>query len=117
MLLVLADEPGDVQSWVEQIHSSVPQTPLAFLLPAESAPLVEPYIQPPRDARSSPIYHLAGRQGALAYEQLRGAQRTPSVQIEREIGQQRLALLVFVALLLLGGVVVGVSGALRRGTT
>jgi hypothetical protein len=115
MLLVLADQASDVQSWVEQIRRSVPQTPLAFLLPAESVPLVEPYLQPPRDARFTQIYHLAGKQGALAYEHLRGAQHTLGLQIEREIGQFRLSLLVFVALLLIGGMLVGISGALRRG--
>ena len=40
---------GDVQSWVEQIYRSVPQRPLAFLLPAEAAPIVQPYLQSPRD--------------------------------------------------------------------
>jgi hypothetical protein len=113
-ILVLADEPSDVQAWVEQVHRSVPRTPLAFLLPAEAAPIVQPYLQPPRDPQNSPIYHLAGKQGALAYEQLRGAEHTPTVQIEREIGQQRLAMLVFIALLLAGGVIVAMGGALRR---
>jgi len=115
MLLVLADDPGDVQSWVEQIYRMVPQKPLAFLLPAEAEPIVEPYLQPPRDPQYAPIYHLAGKQGALSYEQLRGDQHTAGVQIEREIGQQRLGVLIFVALLVVGGVIVGVSGAMRRG--
>jgi hypothetical protein len=115
MLLVLADDPGDVQAWVEQIYRVVPQKPLAFLLPAEAEPIVEPYLQAPRNSQYSPIYHLAGKQGALAYEQLRGDQHTAGVQIEREIGQQRLGVLIFVALLLIGAVAVGMSGAIRRG--
>jgi hypothetical protein len=116
MILVLADDASDVQSWVEQIHRSAPQRPLAFLLPAEAEPIVQPYLQPPRDSQIAPIYHLAGKQGALAYEQLRGAEHTPAVQVERETGQQRLGILVFVVLLVIGGVVVGVSGALQRRT-
>ncbi len=116
MILVLADDAADVQSWVEQIRRSVPQQPLAFLLPAEAAPIVQPYLQPPRDPRIAPIYHLAGKQGALAYEQLRGAAHTPAVQVEREMGQQRLSILVFVVLLVIGGVVVGAGGALQRRT-
>ncbi len=116
MILVLADDAVDVQSWFEQIRRSAPQQPLAFLLPAEAAPIVQPYLQQPRDPQIAPIYHLAGKQGALAYEQLRGAGHTPNVQVERETGQQRLGILVFVVLLLIGGVVVGVGGILRRRT-
>jgi hypothetical protein len=114
MILVLADDAVDVQSLVEQIRRSVPERPLAFLLPAEAAPIVQPYLQPPRDPQVAPIYHLAGKQGALAYEQLRGAGHTPAVQIERETGQQRLGILVFVVLLVVGGVVVGVGATLQR---
>jgi hypothetical protein len=114
MLLVLADEPSDVQGWVEQIHRSVPQKALAFLLPAETAPIVQPYLQQPRGPQYAPIYHLAGKQGALAYEQLRGTGHTPTVQIAREIGQQRLGILVFVALLVVGGIVIGINSTMRR---
>jgi hypothetical protein len=115
MILVLADDASDVQGWVEQIHRSVPQKPLAFLLPAEAAPIVQPYLQPPRDPQYAPIDHLAGKQGALAYEHLRGSEQTATVQVARETGQQRLGILVFVALLLVGGVAIVASGALRRG--
>jgi hypothetical protein len=117
MLLVLADEPSDVQGWIEQIHRSVPQKALAFLLPAETAPIVQPYLQQPRGPQYAPIYHLAGKQGALAYEQLRGTGHTPAVQIARETGQQRLGILVFVALLVIGGIVIGVNSTMRQRAT
>jgi hypothetical protein len=115
MILVLADDASDVQSWAEQIYRVVPQRPLAFLLPAEAAPIVQPYLQPPRNPQNVQIGHLAGKQGALAYEQLRGSEQTPTVQVAREIGQQRLGVLVFVVLLLVGGIAAVASGALRRG--
>jgi hypothetical protein len=115
MTLVLADDAADVQGWAEQVYRVVPQKPLAFLLPAEAAPIVQPYLQPPRNPAQVQIGHLAGKQGALAYEHLRGSGQTPNVQVLREIGQQRLGVLVFVVLLLVGGVAVVASGALRRG--
>jgi hypothetical protein len=114
MKLVLADDSSDVQGWVEQIYRAAKQKPLAFLLPAEAAPIVQPYMQPPRDPQDAPIDHLAGKQGALAYEHLIGDQ-TAAVQIARETGQQRLGILVFVVLLLIGGIVAMASGALRQG--
>ena len=113
--LVLADDASDVQGWVEQIYRPAMQKPLAFLLPAEAAPIVQPYLQPPRNPENVQIGHLAGKQGALAYEQLRGSGHTASVQVAREIGQQRLSILVFVVLLLIGGIAVVASGALRQG--
>jgi hypothetical protein len=117
MILVLADDSSDVQSWAEQIYRVVPQTPLAFLLPAEAAPIVQPYLQPPRDPGDVQIGHLAGKHGALAYEQLRGSEQTPAVQVAREIGQLRLSILVYISLLLVGGIAVVASGRLRRGAS
>jgi hypothetical protein len=115
MKLVLADDAADVQGWVEQIYRPTKQRPLAFLLPAEAAPIVQPYMQPPRDPQDAQIGHLAGKQGALAYEHLRGSDQTATVQVARETGQQRLGLLVFVVLLLIGGIAAVAGGALRRG--
>jgi hypothetical protein len=117
MILVLADDSSDVQSWAEQIYRTVPQRPIAFLLPAEAAPIVQPYLQSPRNPADVQIGHLAGKHGALAYEQLRGSGQTPTVQVAREIGQQRLGILVFVVLLLVGGIAVVASGGLRRGAS
>lgn len=106
-VLVLADEPLDVQSWMEQIHRSVPQKPIAFLLPAETAPITQPYM------RQANVYYLAGKSGALAYEELRG---TPAADgsIQMQYGQQRLGLLVFAALLLISMVIGAASAATRR---
>jgi hypothetical protein len=109
MMLVLADEPQDVQGWMEQVHRSARQVPFGFLLPAETAPVVQPYLSQPG------IFHLAGKQGALAYQNLRGGDGMPAERIAREAAQQRLSLLVFAALLLVGAIVVGASAAARRG--
>jgi hypothetical protein len=115
MVLVLADEPADVQGWMEQAHPSARRedgsyVPFGFLLPAETAPLVQPYLR-----QSDNIYHLAGKQGALAYQQLRGDSGATPAQIADQAGQQRLSLLIYAGLFLIGAVGVGVSGALARG--
>jgi hypothetical protein len=78
-----------------------PAQPLLFLLPAEAEPIVQPYMQYPG------VAHLAGSQGALAYQTLRGGDTAGS--LAAAAGQQRFAVLAFVALLLAGAVVVGVS--------
>jgi hypothetical protein len=109
MILVLADEAQDVQGWMEQVQRSARQVPFGFLLPAETTPVVQPYLSQPG------IFHLAGAQGALAYQSLRGGSGMPAAQITREISQQRLSLLVFVALLLVGAIIVGIGAAARRG--
>jgi hypothetical protein len=108
MMLVLADEAQDVQGWMEQVHRSAKQVPLGFLLPAETAPVVQPYLS------QSEIFHLAGMQGALAYQSLRGGSGMPVEQIAHEVAQQRLSLLVYIALLLVGTVIGGASAATAR---
>jgi len=111
MVLVLADEPADVQGWMEQVHPSAKKAdgspvPFAFLLPAEAAPIVQPYLHQPS------VYHLAGRQGALTYQQLQGGN---SAQIAGEAGQQRLSLLIYIALFAIGAVGIGASAVIARG--
>jgi len=108
MMIVLADEAQDVQGWMEQVHRSAQPTPLAFLLPNETTPVVQPYLSQPG------IFHLAGVQGALAYQSLRGDSAMPAAQIARATTQQRLSMLVFIALLVVGAVIVGASTAAAR---
>jgi hypothetical protein len=108
MMMVLADEAQDVQGWMEQVHRSAKQVPLAFLLPAETTPVVQPYLSQPG------IFHLAGKQGALAYQSLRGDSAVSAEQIARETTQQRLSILLFIALLLVGAVIDGIGTAARR---
>jgi len=108
MVMVLADEAQDVQGWMEQVQRSARQVPFGFLLPAETTPVAQPYLSQPG------IFHLAGNQGALAYQSLRGGSGMPIEQIAREVSQQRMSLLVFVALLLVGAIAVGISAAAAR---
>jgi len=112
MVLVLADEPADVQGWMEQVHPSANKAngslvPFGFLLPAETAPIVQPYLSQPS------IYHLSGKQGALTYQQLRGDKTT--AQIAVEAGQQRVSLVIYIALFLIGAVAIGISSVVARG--
>jgi hypothetical protein len=111
MILVLADDASDVQAWMEQIHSSVPEKPLGFLLPAETTPLVQPYLRQPQ------IFYLAGKPGALAYEYQLGPDSAATEQVARQAGQQRASILVFILLLVVSatGVIVSRSAARRRG--
>jgi hypothetical protein len=113
MILVLGDEPADVQGWMEQVHTSARKpdgsfVPFGFLLPAEAAPIVQPYLSQPS------IYHLAGTQGALAYQQLRGGSGMPAEQIAIATQQQRLGMLVYILLFVVGAIAVGAAGVAAR---
>lgn len=66
MLVVLADEREDVQAWVEQVTSTQPDLAVVFAVPAELAPLVEPYL-------TRPDWNMvAGLDGVLALQATRG---------------------------------------------
>jgi hypothetical protein len=106
MILVMADQPQDVQSWMEQVRSAAPEVPIAFLLPQEAQPLVQPYLA------LDGVYHLAGLPGALAF----GVQSPGADQaaLARSAGQLSLAIVMFVALLLVGAVGAAISRARRR---
>jgi hypothetical protein len=104
MIMVIADEPQDVQGWMEQVHSQAAQVPLTLLLPLEAAPVVQPYL------RSPTVRYLAGKSGALGYEQARGGEMGAAAIAAS--GQLPFAVAVFIALLLLGAVVVALGDAL-----
>ncbi|HEU5087862.1 MAG TPA: hypothetical protein VFT99_10465 [Roseiflexaceae bacterium] len=96
MTIVMADEPNDVQAWMEQVRPSFDK-PLVFLVPASVQPLAQPYF------RQQNVFHLAGTNGALAYEQTRGG-LTPATA--RQLGLLRLSTLIICGLLLIGIVIV-----------
>ncbi|NNJ10506.1 hypothetical protein EKD04_009215 [Chloroflexales bacterium ZM16-3] len=105
MIIVMADQPQDVQVWMEQVHAAARSVPITFLMPQEAEPVALPYLRMPN------VYHLAGLQGALAMRAL-----TPdadSAAIARATGQQSLAVLAFVILLIGGGLGVALARARR----
>jgi hypothetical protein len=63
--------------------------------------------------RQKNVYYLAGKSGALAYEELRGTTASNG-SIQVQYGQQRLGLLIFAALLLISIVIGAASAATRR---
>ena len=104
LIVVLADQPQDVQVWMEQAHRQVrDQVPIAFLLPQDAQPLAQPYLRLPN------VYAIAGQQGALA---LLASDPTADVsELSRATGQLAFAVAVFVTLLLLGA---GASVLMRQ---
>ena len=96
MILVMADQPQDVQAWMEQVHPMARNVPIVFLLPQEAQPLVQPYLRLPN------VYHLAGQQGALALAA--GDATGDPTAVARSTGQLWFAVVVFL-LLLVGGAV------------
>lgn len=111
LILVLADDTPDVQGWMEQVYPltrGAPPVPFGFLLPEEAAPIVRPYMNQPD------VYYVAGTRGALAYAALDQSTTMPAATIATEAERQRLATLLFVAVLLIGLVSSGIAAAIRR---
>ncbi|MCX7791580.1 MAG: hypothetical protein N2378_13145 [Chloroflexaceae bacterium] len=103
LIVVLADQPQDVQVWMEQAHRQVrDQVPIAFLLPQDAQPLALPYLRLPN------VYAIAGQQGALAL--LASDPTADPADLSRATGQLAFAVVAFVVLLLLGAG----AGALMR---
>ncbi len=101
MIVVLADQPQDVENWQEQVHRSAPKVPMVLLLPAEVALVVQPYLHNP----SQNIFALVGRQGALAYAAARQEDQEDSpaaAELTTFTRQQSLAIFTFVTLIFFG---------------
>ncbi len=105
MIVVLADEVQDVQIWMEQIHSAAPEVPIAFLMPQEVYPQALPYLRLPN------VYAIAGQRGA---SDLMAAGRADDNAVAM-LAYQTWATIVFVAVLVVGGLIV-IVGRLRRST-
>ena len=97
LIVVMADQPQDVQGWIEQIHTSAEDVPLVFLLPFETAPVVQPYLRHPQ------VFQLVGKQGAVYYQGMRTNDQH-NVTMTYASGQQHFAVLVFVLLIFIGGI-------------
>ncbi|NTU81553.1 MAG: hypothetical protein HGA45_19585 [Chloroflexales bacterium] len=108
MILVMADQSQDVQAWMEQVHPAARTVPMAFLLPQEAQPLVQPYLRLPN------IYHLAGRQGALAL--VASGQAGDTTAVAHAMGQLWYAVAAFLVLLVVGAVAAAIArGRAARG--
>ena len=108
MVIVLADEPADVQGWMEQIYPTLGK-PIGFLIPAGLQPVAQPYFQ------QQNVYAVTGTRGALAYEQLRGG--VVGAETTRSAGQVNLATVIFAVLLLISALGVFIVQFSRRRNT
>jgi hypothetical protein len=109
LIIVVADEAQDVQGWVEQVRSQVPGVPMALVTPSEIGPFARPYLTRGEllvgeDTRG-PLVALVGAQDALAYNNLRGGDDAAAAQLRALVGTRNLGLMLFVALLAVGGAV------------
>jgi hypothetical protein len=111
MIIVMADQPQDVQAWMEQIHSKSQGVPIAFLLPSETQPQVQPYL------KQNNVFHISGEQGALAYRARNTGTLNDPTAVANQSGQLSLAIVVFLVLLAVGAVIGSVQQARtkRRG--
>jgi hypothetical protein len=99
MIVVIANQTQDVRSWIEQVHRIAPQVPMVFLLPSETAPIVQPYLDQPG------ILHLVGKQGALAYEAQISTTSEGQAAIAAESGHYHFTVLIFLILTAAGVII------------
>lgn len=105
MIMVLADDQVDVQSWMEQVQRTARDVPFSVLLTAEAAPSAAPYL------RQTNVFSLSGTDGALAYQALRGVDTTT---VANSAAQLRLGTIAFVVLLLFSILIAAIIAAVRR---
>jgi len=73
LLIVVADEPGDVQRWMEQFWSREPALPVAILTTNEVLPQIQPYVDVNVNGTPAAIYTAAGLVGEQQYMALRSS--------------------------------------------
>jgi hypothetical protein len=93
MMIVLGDEPSDMQGWMEQVRPSYPGS-MAFLIPSGVKPVSQPYFTQPK------TYVLAGTAEAQAFVQQIGGPDTGA--FARQAAALRFATLSLVGVMLLG---------------
>ena len=64
-IIVLASEPTVLQTWIEQVHTAVPDVPIIAVVSAAAEPLVRPYYESAFPSLQGMVVGLAG---AEAYE-------------------------------------------------
>jgi hypothetical protein len=98
MVVVMADQAQDVQSWMEQVYRVYPEVPMVMLVPNEVAPVVQPYLRSPN------VLYLVGKRDAMTYNEVRGGDRMTELAA-RSDGQLAFAVIVFMLLFVIGAVV------------
>lgn len=105
LIIVLTENPDTARSWIEQVQPALENTPLLMATSAQADPLVRPYYAAyPRQVQGL----VSGLLGGSEYESLNGRSGLSSAYWNAF----SLSLLVAAALILAGGVIYAVIGAL-----
>lgn len=96
-LVLITDSGENARAWIEQVGSALGETPLLVISSAQSAPIVQPYVQSQQVAGM-----ISGLAGAASYEQL--AQRSNG-SVRKYWDAYQTGLILMVAMIVLGGLV------------
>ncbi len=105
LLLVLAAQPDDLRTWVEQATAARPDLPVVAGVSAQAEPLALPYLDPQAGQLDGALVGLAG---AAAYESRGGAQ--PSDELVFYLNSLGAAQLTVAGLMLLGMIIFLLGG-------
>ncbi|MFD3164629.1 hypothetical protein ACFMKP_11860, partial [Herpetosiphon sp. NSE202] len=100
LLIVVADEPSDVQRWMEQFWSREPSLPVAILTTNEVLPQIQPYVDVNVNGNQAAIYTAAGLVGEQQYTALRSIDTTSN----GSINALSLGMITTILVVLVGGV-------------
>lgn len=105
-VLLLTDNAENARGWIEQVKTSAINTPLLVVSSAQTAPVLQPYVQ------SGQITGMiAGLQGGAVFEQLAQNQSGP---VRRYWDAYQIGLLFAAALILLGAVFFNIRNSVTR---
>ncbi|HBW53121.1 MAG TPA: hypothetical protein DEF47_24830 [Herpetosiphon sp.] len=101
LLIVVADEPGDVQRWMEQFWAREPALPVAILTTNEVLPQIQPYVDVNVNGTPAAIYTAAGLVGEQQYMALRS--NNTNTNTNGPITALSLGMITTVVVVLVGG--------------
>jgi hypothetical protein len=104
-VVVLTDSPETARAWIEQVQPALNGKPLFFVVSAQAAPLVQPYV-----ASGQVNGMVAGLEDAAMYEQL--TQRSGNASAF--LGAYQTGLIVMAVLILVGGILQWVTSFLKN---
>jgi len=101
MILVITDDPNTAKSWIEQVGTTLDETPLTMIVSAQVEPLIQPYFQASPQLLKG---YVSGVIDSMNYEEILGR---PNLARQRWI-PFNIGIIISVGIIFIGGLANGV---------